>query len=131
MFQARAKNEGLGERLEEEDNVPELLSSDDEDAGEKEFDINAWNESKNQAKNLRPVDHSKVQTLNPENPKPSFDHSPSNVALATGARNHLKDPERPKIQVPNPLTHNSKSSIRLTTSRLRRFSCASCPRLPT
>jgi hypothetical protein len=71
----RAKNEGLGERLEEEDNVPELLSSGDEDGGEKEFDINAWNESKNQAKNLRPVDHSKVQILNTQElNSTSFDH---------------------------------------------------------
>jgi hypothetical protein len=55
--------------------VPELLSSGDEDAGEKEFDINAWNESKNQAKNLRPVDHSKVQILNAQARNSAyFDH---------------------------------------------------------
>mmetsp|Transcript_55333 Transcript_55333/g.135525 ORF Transcript_55333/g.135525 Transcript_55333/m.135525 type:complete len:856 (-) Transcript_55333:281-2848(-) len=54
----RGKNEGLGFRMEEDDNVPELYSDSDE--GEKEFDIKEWLESKNQAKNLRPVDHSKV-----------------------------------------------------------------------
>jgi ATP-dependent RNA helicase DDX46/PRP5 len=54
----RPKHEGLGFRMEQDDNMPDIVS--DEEA-EKEFDIKQWLDSKNQSKNLRPVDHSKIE----------------------------------------------------------------------
>ena len=50
--------EGLGVRMEVEDSIPDL----DEELKRKneEFDIKQWLESKNQCRNLRPVDHSQM-----------------------------------------------------------------------
>ena len=76
----RSKAEGLGTRMEVEDSIPML---DDEDqAKEKEFDIKDWLESKNQCKNLRPVDHSKMD-YRPF--RKNFNIIPAEIAAMTGA----------------------------------------------
>jgi ATP-dependent RNA helicase DDX46/PRP5 len=47
--------QGMGVRIEVDDSIPDL--DEEEKRKEEEFDIKQWLESKNQAKNLRPVDH--------------------------------------------------------------------------
>lgn len=74
----RSKAEGLGMRMEVEDSIPVV---DDEGAGEKEFDIKEWLEAKNQCKNLRPVDHSKLSYA----PfRKNFNVIPTEIACMTG-----------------------------------------------
>jgi ATP-dependent RNA helicase DDX46/PRP5 len=74
----RSKAEGLGMRMEVEDSIPVV---DDEGTGEKEFDIKEWLEAKNQCKNLKPVDHSKV-TYAPF--RKNFNVIPTEIACMTG-----------------------------------------------
>eukprot|EP00960_Hanusia_phi_P005869 169897-Hanusia_phi.AAC.3 len=50
--------EGLGVRMEVEDSIPDL--DDELKRKNEEFDIKQWLESKNQCRNLRPVDHSQM-----------------------------------------------------------------------
>ena len=75
----RSKAEGLGMRMEVEDSIPVV----DEDGGEKEkeFDIKEWLDAKNQCKNLRPVDHSKM-TYAPF--RKNFNVIPAEIACMTG-----------------------------------------------
>jgi len=50
--------QGLGMRIEVDDSIPDL--DEEEKKKEAEFDIKQWLDSKNQCKNLRPVDHKTV-----------------------------------------------------------------------
>jgi hypothetical protein len=76
----RSKAEGLGTRMEVEDSIP--VPDDEGNAGEKEFDIKEWLEAKNQSKNLRPVDHSKM-TYPPF--RKNFNVIPAEIACMTGS----------------------------------------------
>jgi ATP-dependent RNA helicase DDX46/PRP5 len=77
----RSKAEGLGMRMEVEDSIP--VADDEGNVGEKEFDIKEWLEAKNQSKNLRPVDHSKM-TYPPF--RKNFNVIPAEIACMTGVR---------------------------------------------
>ena len=75
----RSKAEGLGMRMEVEDSIP--VVDEEGNSGEKEFDIKEWLEAKNQCKNLRPVDHSKMSYA----PfRKNFNVIPTEIACMTG-----------------------------------------------